>query len=79
MRTIEDFNNFSERDPVPPICHARSFLLHQHNTLGLNLPAELLRDFVPHKQIHPKRQVAFLKSFPENGNPAGLLRGSEDH
>ena len=54
---------------------ACSFLVspfHQHDTLHLDLFSERLRHLVPHEQIHPERQVAFLERLTQVSDAAAL-------
>ena len=61
---------------------ACSFLVspfHQHDTLHLDLIPECLRHLVPHEQVHPERQVAFLERFAQVSDTAPLLWPGKDN
>ena len=52
---------------------------HQHDMLRLYLFLERLRHLVPHEQIHPERQVAFVERLAQVADSTALLRRGKDN
>ena len=59
-------------------CSVLVFASHQHDMLHPDLLPERLRHLVPHEQVHPERQIAFLERLAQVSDTAPLLRGGKD-
>ena len=54
-------------------------ILRQHNMFRWNISPKRIRNFVPHKKIYPKWQIAFLECFPQSSYPETLFFLSKHH